>query len=105
MEHPHHEQQKSNLAVSDHRPVWAVFSTKVDDDGNDEGGSASAVVRSSESSDTEPTASENVEVYVTRTGKKYHLGSCSSLRRGKIPISLAEAKQRYGACSRCNPPQ
>ena len=101
----------ANLAVSDHRPIWAVFSTKIDDDGSDEGGSASAVVRSAEASDTdestetESPASENVTVYVTRTGKKYHLGSCSSLRRSKIPISLAEAKQRYGPCSRCNPPR
>ena len=45
------------------------------------------------------------EVYVTRTGKKYHRGSCSSLRRSKIPISLAEAKERYGPCGRCNPPR
>ena len=97
--------------MSDHRPVWAVFSTKTDDDGSDEGGSAVAIVRSTDpdetekSAETEPPASENVSVYVTRTGKKYHLGSCSSLRRSKIPISLAEAKQKYGACSRCNPPR
>ena len=48
---------------------------------------------------------EDVTVYVTRTGKKYHLGSCSSLRRSKVPISLAEGKQQYGACSRCSPPR
>lgn len=29
------------------------------------------------------------EVYVTRTGKKYHREGCISLRRSKIPISLA----------------
>ena len=45
------------------------------------------------------------EVYVTRTGKKYHRASCSSLRRSKISISLADAKQRYGPCGRCNPPR
>lgn len=45
------------------------------------------------------------EVYVTRTGKKYHREGCSSLRRSKIPISLADAKQRYSPCSRCNPPR
>lgn len=45
------------------------------------------------------------EVYVTRTGKKYHREGCSSLRRSKIPISLSEAKQRYGPCGRCNPPR
>ena len=99
------DDKAANLAVSDHRPVWAVFSIKLDDDGSDEGGSASPVVRSSESLDTEPTASENVAVYVTRTGKKYHRGSCNSLRRSKIPISLAKAKQKYSPCSRCNPPR
>ena len=54
----------------------------------------------------ESTAVESEgEVYVTRTGKKYHRGSCSSLRRSKIPISLAEVKERYGPCGRCNPPR
>lgn len=45
------------------------------------------------------------QVYVTRTGKKYHRDGCSSLRKSKIPISLADAKQRYGPCGRCNPPR
>ena len=30
------------------------------------------------------------QVYVTRTGKKYHREGCISLRRSKIPISLVE---------------
>ena len=94
-----------NLAVSDHRPVWAVFSIKIDDDGNDEGGSVSVLMPASESTEPEPEPSEDREVYVTRTGKKYHREGCSSLRRSKIPISLAEAKQQYGPCSRCNPPE
>ena len=86
-----------SLAVSDHRPVWAVFRTSLDDDGSDAGGTVSP--------EPEPEPSEDGEVYVTRTGKKYHREGCSSLRRSKIPISLAEAKQRYGPCSRCNPPR
>ena len=97
------DDKAANLAVSDHRPVWAVFSIEIDDDGSDKGGSASVLMQTSES--TESQQLEAVTVYVTRTGKKYHLGSCSSLRRSKIPITLAEAKQKYGACSRCNPPQ
>ena len=28
------DDKAANLAVSDHRPVWAVFSTEIDDDGN-----------------------------------------------------------------------
>lgn len=48
---------------------------------------------------------ETGQVYVTRTGQKYHRDGCRSLSKSKIPISLAEAKQKYGPCSRCNPPQ
>jgi micrococcal nuclease len=44
-------------------------------------------------------------VYVTNSGTKYHLEGCSSLRRSKIAISLADAvKSGYGPCSICNPP-
>ena len=49
------------------------------------------------SADTEST------VYITRTGKKYHRGSCSYLRYSKISISLAEAKRQYAPCSVCDP--
>jgi len=43
-------------------------------------------------------------VYVTRTGNKYHRGSCSYLRQSKIEIDKEAAiAQGYGACSRCNP--
>lgn len=45
------------------------------------------------------------QVYVTRTGKKYHRDGCRSLSKSKLPISLADAKKRYSACSRCNPPR
>ena len=98
------DDKAANLAVSDHRPIWAVFSINRDDDGSDEGGSASVLMPTSESA--EPVLPENVTVYVTRTGKKYHRDGCSSLRRSKIPISLAEAKERnFGPCGRCNPPR
>ena len=95
-----------SLAVSDHRPVWAVFSIpRLTMMGTMKGGSVSVSMPASESTEPEPEPSEDGEVYVTRTGKKYHREGCSSLRRSKIPISLAEAKQRYGPCSRCNPPR
>ena len=84
----------ASLAVSDHRPVWAVFRI----DGLTDAPPAQTLVVL----DEQPQAET---VYITRTGKKYHRGSCSSLRRSKIPISLAEAKQGYGPCARCDPPQ
>ena len=51
-----------------------------------------------------PAPTQSVTVCVTRTGSKYHRCSCSYLRRSSIPMDLASAKARYGACSRCRPP-
>jgi hypothetical protein len=49
---------------------------------------------------------ENVTVYTTRTGSKYHRAGCSYLRKSSIPISLKDAKARgLGPCSRCDPPR
>lgn len=43
-------------------------------------------------------------VYVTKTGSKYHTGSCRYLSRSKIPISRSGAlAQGYTACSVCRP--
>jgi micrococcal nuclease len=51
------------------------------------------------------SAGEDIIVYVTRTGKKYHSKNCSSLSKSSIPMKLSEAKARgYTPCSRCNPP-
>ena len=45
-------------------------------------------------------------VYVTKSGTKYHRGSCSHLSKSKIAKSLAEAKaQNYEPCKTCNPPK
>jgi hypothetical protein len=55
---------------------------------------------------TVATAPIETTVYITRTGEKYHRGSCRYLRQSKIPISLTEAKrQGYTACSVCEPPR
>ncbi|KJS68698.1 MAG: hypothetical protein JL50_03190 [Peptococcaceae bacterium BICA1-7] len=48
---------------------------------------------------------QHTTVYITRTGKKYHLEGCSSLARSQIPISLPDAKAKgYGSCKVCKPP-
>jgi hypothetical protein len=43
-------------------------------------------------------------VYVTKTGAKYHRASCSSLSKSKIEMPLAVAAASYGACKNCRPP-
>jgi hypothetical protein len=44
-------------------------------------------------------------VYITKTGEKYHTGSCRYLSSSKYSIELNEAIQKgYGPCSVCRPP-
>jgi len=51
-------------------------------------------------------SSENdVLVYVTETGKKYHREGCSSLRRSKIAMPLSKARDSYSPCHNCQPPE
>ena len=45
-------------------------------------------------------------LYVTKTGKKYHLAHCARLTKIRTPISLREAKRRgYEPCALCRPPK
>lgn len=47
-------------------------------------------------------AAGNDVVYITNTGKKYHAANCSSLRKSKHAITLANAKASgYTPCSKC----
>ena len=51
-------------------------------------------------------SNENVTVYITRTGAKYHSAGCRYLSRSSIPISLKDVVARgYTPCSVCNPPR
>ena len=96
----------ASLAVSDHRPVWAVFRMDLeDDDGEGNWGALTGVVRNPKSINPNSQRESNQTVFVTRTGKKYHLKNCNSLKKSKSPISLGIAKQSgYTACKRCSPP-
>ncbi len=54
------------------------------------------------------SAGENTQeltVYVTKSGTKYHRSDCKYLAKSKIPILLKEAKTKYQPCSVCNPPK
>ncbi len=49
---------------------------------------------------------QQVTVYITRTGKKYHRGGCRYLRKSKTPVALQDARRRgLTPCSVCKPPQ
>ena len=43
-------------------------------------------------------------VYITKTGKKYHLSTCRFLAKSKIPASLNQVARTHGPCSLCKPP-
>lgn len=46
----------------------------------------------------------STEVYITRTGEKYHRSSCRYLNKSKIPIEVDDAiKGGYSPCSVCKP--
>jgi competence protein ComEC len=46
----------------------------------------------------------NITVYITTSGKKYHVAGCKSLSNSCIPISLKEAKERgFEPCEQCRP--
>ena len=48
---------------------------------------------------------EDIIVYVTETGTKYHRNGCQYLSQSKIPKTLLQAKaEGYTPCSVCNPP-
>jgi len=45
-------------------------------------------------------------VYITKTGEKYHTGSCRYLSQSKIAIELKDAiDQNYEPCKVCRPTQ
>ena len=49
-----------------------------------------------------PPAPAARQVYVTRTGEKYHLDGCQYLRRSQLQMGLDAARAAgYSACSRC----
>ncbi|MFH0964504.1 MAG: phospholipase D family protein [Planctomycetota bacterium] len=51
-------------------------------------------------------AEEDPTVFVTRSGKKYHIAGCPALTEDPIPMRLSEAKAMgYGRCLRCSPPE
>lgn len=49
---------------------------------------------------------DDVYVYVTESGDKYHKEDCRFLKKSKIKLTLEEAKEKgYKPCSVCKPPE
>ena len=57
--------------------------------------------RSSASAPQDVPAGLPSTVYVTKTGRKYHLDGCRFLSRSRIPMPTNEAVQRYELCGVC----
>jgi hypothetical protein len=82
------------------------FSTKLSENRNINTGSPSTQSTSASSAKERPGSDsredeQNITVYVTNTGSKYHRAGCSYLRSSN-PLSLKEAIAKgYTACSRC----
>lgn len=56
-------------------------------------------------SDAKKSANTVSTVFITSTGKKYHLENCRALKKSKIAITINEAiVQGYTPCKLCNPP-
>lgn len=53
----------------------------------------------------EQAEKEEITVYITKTGSKYHSAGCRYLSKSSIPISLSDAKDSYSPCSVCDPPR
>jgi competence protein ComEC len=54
----------------------------------------------------ESSDKQEIIVYVTRTGEKYHSAGCQYLSQSCIPMSLEDAvDEGYTPCSKCNPPR
>ena len=46
-----------------------------------------------------------ITVYITRYGKRYHRYGCFHLQKSCRPISLKNAREHYAPCLDCNPPR
>ncbi len=67
---------------------------------------AQAELWAKENTDKPNPQAEEIIVYITKTGSKYHRAGCKYLKKSSIPITLKEAKKKgYAPCSVCNPPQ
>ncbi|MCX5633410.1 MAG: thermonuclease family protein [Phycisphaerae bacterium] len=65
----------------------------------------SAVAPAVRSDNPKEPGNDDVIVYVTKSGTKYHSQGCRFLSKSSIPMKLKEAKGKYSPCGVCKPPQ
>ncbi len=108
--------KKASLEVSDHRPVWAVFSTQEDDDVNEYGELSRAHVKVEAQENAGAAVPENkpaseqgkggIAVYATPSGKKYHLKTCRYAKENASALTVAAARKKgLEPCKVCGPPK
>lgn len=71
----------------------------------DEDATESCSAGETDETETASSGEDEITVYITDTGERYHRDGCSSLRRSKHAITLSEAvAEGYTPCHNCNPP-
>ena len=91
------------LARRNQKGVWSPEDTaRAKPSATSQPAAAGPIVRSAEP----PATTDDVIVYVTKSGKKYHRQDCQYVRGGAIRMTLEEAKAKgFTPCSRCKPPE
>ena len=56
-------------------------------------------------SGSEKNSAVSDTVYITTSGKSYHLPGCSGLQFSRIPVLLKEARASHRPCPNCGAPR
>ena len=101
------DEQGTIVAVSDGEEiVWNCTPSESWQAGEPKGSSVKQEETSGKDDFKGSAENEDVVVYITETGEKYHREECSSLKDSKIETSLSEAKKAgYEPCKKCAPPE
>ena len=87
------------LAQRQHKGLWSPRPAR-------EATSQPAAVAASMPAVPLNAGADEVTVYVTEHGRKYHNKDCQFVRNGGIAVTLKEARARgCSPCARCKPPQ
>jgi endonuclease YncB( thermonuclease family) len=86
------------LAQRHHKGLWSPRPARE--------ATSQPVVAASAPAPLDDSAADEVLVYITEHGRKYHNKDCQYVRNGGIAVTLKEARARgCSPCARCKPPQ